>query len=135
VLSKKQAALRANALLKSARGERESAAVRSTRFLVFLFPGLSTCAASKRRSFVQTARQRASRRKHVSIANYAVLVPGIAWMVALAAGWDGASSLLWIALSIMVVGQLLQHLQTRVELRVILDSQTSSIHDVDGSDE
>lgn len=127
MLSKKQADLRANALLKSAREERERAAMRSTRFLVFWFPALATCAASKRRSMLQAARARALSKKHVVILNSAVVLPAIGWLGALAVGWSGASSLLWIALCIVIGSQLVQHLQTRAELRAMPARRTSPI--------
>lgn len=128
MLSKKQADLRANALLQIAREQRERGAARSTRFLVLLFPQLSRYEPSKRWSVVLTARQRAMSRKHVRIAQLAVLVPAAAWFGALITGWERSSLLLWIALLAAFVGQLAEHLQTRVELRAMANSRTAQ-HD------
>ena len=131
MLSRKQATLRANELLKSAREERERGAVRSTRFLVFIFPELATFAASKRRSAVQAAREQAKKRKHVVVANVAMLVPGIAWVAVWAMDWRGSSALLGIALCTMIGARLVEHFQTRIELRRVLRSRTPPIHDLD----
>jgi hypothetical protein len=128
VLSKKRADLRANALLQTAREERERGAARSTRFLVLLFPQLSRYEPSKRWSVVLTARQRAMSRKHVRIAQFAVLVPAAAWLGALTTGWERSSLLLWIALLAAAVGQLAEHLQTRVELRAMANFRTAPTH-------
>ena len=129
MLSKKLADLRANAVLQPARDERERAAARRTRFLVVLFPRLSKYEPSRRWSALATARERAMSRKHVRIAQLAVLVPGVAWLGALATGWERSSLLLWIMLVGVIVGQLVEHLQTRVELRAIVNSRTMPNHD------
>lgn len=128
--SKKRAELQANALLKSARVERERAAVRGTRFLVFLYPALSGCRASERWSLVQAARARASRHKAVLAGMAAVIALGAAWSIAWAAGWARAEWLLWLMLALLVGTQVLQLLRTRAELRRMLANRTSTVHDV-----
>lgn len=124
MLSKKRADLRANTLLQPAREERERAAARTTRFLVFVFPQLSVFEPSKRWSAVASARQHAKSRKHVLVTKLAVLAPGVAWVGALAAGWERSSWLLWIALIALLIGQLAEHLQTRQELRAMVSART-----------
>ena len=129
MLSRKRANLRANALLQPARAERERAAARSTRFLVFLFPQLSTCEPSKRWSAVVKAREHAMTRKHVRIVQLAVVVSGVAWLGGLATGWEHSSVLLWIMLVVVLAEQLAAHVQTRVELRAMAHSPTALDHD------
>jgi hypothetical protein len=53
-----------------------------------------------------------------------VLVPGVAWVGALAIGWEHSSSLLWMALLAVIVSQVAEHLQTRLELRAMVTSRT-----------
>jgi hypothetical protein len=124
VLSKKRADLRANALLQPAREERERAAARTTRLLVLVFPQLSAFEPSKRWSAIAVARRHAHSRRHVLVAQLAVLAPGLAWVAAVAAGWDRPSWLLWVASLTVVVGQLAVHLQTRAELRAMASART-----------
>lgn len=122
MLSRKRAELRANGLLKAARVEREHAAARGTRFLVFLYPALSGCAPSKRWSSVQRARERAGRKKHVAVANMAFLLPTIASIIAWVIESDALSVCLWIAVGTVNGAQILHFVQTRTELRAILES-------------
>jgi hypothetical protein len=124
VLSRKRAALRANALLQPAREERERAAARTTRLLVLLFPQLAAFEPSKRWSAIAAARRHAQSRRHVLAAQLAVLVPGLAWIGALAAGWEPSSWLLGMAGLALVAGQLAVHLQTRAELRAMVSART-----------
>ena len=133
MLSKKQADLRANTLLQPARAERERIAARRTRFLIVLFPPLSRYEPSKRWSAVKTARERAGTRRHVRIAQLAVLVPGVGWLGALVIGWEHASSLLWTALLAVIAGQIAEHLQTRVELREMVARRTAPDDDASAS--
>lgn len=124
LLSKKRADLRANTLLQPAREQRERAAARTTRFLVLVFPQLSAFEPSKRWSAIAAARRHAQSRRHVLVAQLAVLAPGIAWIGTVAAGWGRSSWLLGIAGLAIVVGQLAAHLQTRAELRAMANART-----------
>jgi hypothetical protein len=82
---------------------------------------------------VQTARVRAMGRKHVRMAQVAVLVPGVAWVGALATGWEHSSYLLWTALLAVIGRQVAEHFQTRVELRMMANSRTTPTDDVRAS--
>lgn len=121
MISKKKAELEANALLKDARIERERKAERSTRLLLLLFPALSACAPSRRRGLVQEARRRAGRAPFAMTMAVATIVLTAAWLIALVADFGAADMLLWTALGTVVVGQLVQLAQTRLELANLLD--------------
>lgn len=129
VLSKRRADLHANELLKAAREERDSSAARGTRFLVALFPELSACAPARRWSVIWEARTQVKLQRFVLLTKLAVLVPGAALIAAVLMDWEGRFFLVLAFLGTIVLGQCVEYVGTRRQLRSMLRPRTRSLTD------
>lgn len=129
MLSKRRADLHANELLKAAREERDSSAASGTRLLVALFPELSACAPARRWSTIWEARTQAKRQKFVLLARLAALAPAAGLIVAVLMDWEPRSFLVFAFLGTIVLGQCVEYVGTRRQLRSMLRSRTRSLID------